>query len=70
MFPGTYLNTAAMRGRRREAKRLTPKKLKTSLDARFAMIHGLSGLNIAKGGDPMSHGSAERSVLLVREMKA
>jgi hypothetical protein len=27
-------------------------------------------LNTAKGGDPMSHGSAEGSVQFVREMKA
>ena len=30
----------------------------------------LAGVQQAKGGDPMSHGSARGSVLLVREMKA
>jgi hypothetical protein len=54
----------------REAERLTPKKFKSSLVWRFAMIHLSIRHNKAKGGDPMSHGSAERSVLLVREMKA
>src|SRR3954469_22935628 len=58
------------RRRRREAERLTPKKFKTRLDARFAMIHSPPRLQQAKGGDPMSHGSAVRSVLLVREIKA
>jgi hypothetical protein len=53
-----------------EAERLTAKKIKTSLAPRFAMIHPPFRHNNAKGGDPMSHGSAKRSGLLVREMKA
>jgi hypothetical protein len=52
-----------------EAKNLAPKKIKTSLAPRFAMIHARLLFNKAKGGDPMSHGSAQRSVLLVREME-
>jgi hypothetical protein len=31
------------------------------------MIQTAQTINMAKGGDPMSHGSAERSVLSVRE---
>jgi hypothetical protein len=53
-----------------EAKILAAKKIKTSLARRFAMIHLPPRHNNAKGGDPMSHGSAKRSGLLVREMKA
>jgi hypothetical protein len=52
-----------------EAKNLASKKMKTRLEPRFAMIHVRFVFNIAKGGDPMSHGSAQRSVLLVREME-
>jgi hypothetical protein len=49
---------------------LTAKKKSSSLDRGFAPTHIRIEFNIAKGGDPMSHGSAERSVKSVREMKA
>jgi hypothetical protein len=49
---------------------LAAKKKRSRLDRRFATNHIRVEFNIAKGGDPMSHGSAERSVKSVREMKA
>jgi hypothetical protein len=58
------------------------KKKITSLDRRLTMTHidvvaeqrleaggGHTGFNIAKGGDPMSHGSAMGSVKSIRGMR-
>ncbi|MFD1106910.1 hypothetical protein [Sphingobium olei] len=58
------------------------KKKITSLDRRLRLIHydvvaeqrletgdGHAGFNIAKGGDPMSHGSAMGSVKSIRGMR-
>jgi hypothetical protein len=58
------------------------KKKITSLDRQAAMTHirvvaeqrlasgdGHAGFNIAKGGDPMSHGSAMGSVKSIRGMR-
>jgi hypothetical protein len=49
---------------------LAAKKMSSRLDRGFAANHIRFEFNLAKGGDPMSHGSAERSVKSVREMEA
>ena len=60
---------------RREIRESSEKIFISSLDPRLAMIHFPdvpkgTWLQTAKGGDPMSHGSAEGSVKSVRETRA
>jgi hypothetical protein len=40
----------------------------TRLALRTRVTHVVLGFNAAKGGDPMSHGSAEGSVRIVQEV--
>jgi hypothetical protein len=54
----------------RRAKRRELRKLNriTSLVLHGEPQHVVASFNAAKGGDPMSHGSAEGSVKFVREL--
>ena len=50
-------------------RKITPSESITSLVLGFEPPHVVLGNNAAKGGDPMSHGSAKGSEKFVREMR-
>jgi len=56
-------------GKRTKDRILPIKNLISSLVRESPMNHVRVTINLAKGGDPMSHGSAWGSVLSVREMR-
>jgi hypothetical protein len=50
-------------------RRLSEFESITRLDLQARPQHVVVAINAAKGGDPMSHGSAEGSVKFVRELR-
>jgi len=60
---------AALGGSNTKCKRLRPFYTITSLVLSLDTQHVVLAINAAKGGDPMSHGSAGGSVKFVRELR-